>query len=86
MANVARQHEDVWLSVCYAGSCELCGKPYINSWLECIQFITIGQVCDQIKQGNTKSEMKEMIKFVCVYVELLYPSMYANRATHKITQ
>ena len=51
MANVARQHEDVWLSVCYAGSCELCGKPYINSWLECIQFITIGQVCGQIKLG-----------------------------------
>ena len=44
MANVARQHEDVWLSVCNAGSCELCGKPYINSWLECIQFVTIGQV------------------------------------------
>ena len=44
MANVARQHEDVWLSVCNAGSCELCGKPYINSWLECIQFVTVGQV------------------------------------------
>ena len=31
MANVARQHEDVWLSVCHAGSCELCGMPYISS-------------------------------------------------------
>ena len=57
MANVARQHEDVWLSVCHAGSCELCGKPYINSWLECIQFVTVGQVC--------------VCVCVCVYVGVL---------------
>ena len=48
IANVARQHDDVWLSVCHAGSCELCGKPYINSWLECIHFVAVGQVCSLV--------------------------------------
>ena len=51
MANVARQHEDVWLSVCHAGSCELCGMPYINSWLECIQFVAVGKVSSLVKPG-----------------------------------
>ena len=60
MANVARQHEDVWLSVCHAGSCELCGKPYINSWLECIQFVAIGQVSSLI-------HMCVYMSILCVY-------------------
>ena len=37
-------YPDLGKALCNAGRCSLCGKPFIHTWLQCVQFKPIREV------------------------------------------